>query len=357
MLSTLEPDPNVVTSLDNESLGSLVLQVVSDNPPSAHLHNFLQKSTLVGYPLESHAALLERLAEAWQWLVIERHLLPDTRKGSSGWVRLSASGRALLDASMFHQSRVSKDAGGKAGVRTEEKADQKVRKVSIPAMDASTLGALDTGDDLASLVETLIAGLTSSVTGERATLTEEEYRRIRNAVRSHPALDKLCPKYLSSCRRLTDAIARLRTECDGQDAEAGDYIADTLSPVLDAIDSWPDGAHIFADSEVIGQGGFGVVYKVKHPLLDMHFAVKVFAPAFPDGTPAPVDRFFQEAKILFNLEHPGIIRIHDVGIVSNNRPYLKMDYFDGISLNKALTSLGRFQPAQALTVISCNYLS
>ncbi|MEX2139511.1 MAG: protein kinase [Pirellulales bacterium] len=69
---------------------------------------------------------------------------------------------------------------------------------------------------------------------------------------------------------------------------------------------------------------------ITHP-----FAIKVFNPAFAEGGEIHLTRFFQEASILFQLNHPNIIRIHGVGL-AGRRPYMVMDYFKGMNLMKAM---------------------
>ncbi|MBI4859308.1 MAG: serine/threonine protein kinase, partial [Candidatus Riflebacteria bacterium] len=102
--------------------------------------------------------------------------------------------------------------------------------------------------------------------------------------------------------------------------------------------------------EIIGQGGFGIVYRVEHRYLKMPFAMKVFAPAFQekegDGS---LGRFFREARVLMRLNHPNIVRFYDAGMYGG-RPMLRMEYIDGRSLGDPATGL--YSPDEALRVIS-----
>ena len=59
----------------------------------------------------------------------------------------------------------------------------------------------------------------------------------------------------------------------------------------------------------LGRGGYGVVYSARDLLLDREVAVKVFAPrAERDDA-----RFLREARIAARVDHPGVVRVFDLG--------------------------------------------
>lgn len=60
----------------------------------------------------------------------------------------------------------------------------------------------------------------------------------------------------------------------------------------------------------LGRGGMGVVYEGFDRLLDREVAVKCVPPALL--TPAAEERFAREARIVAQLEHQGIVPIHDL---------------------------------------------
>lgn len=88
-------------------------------------------------------------------------------------------------------------------------------------------------------------------------------------------------------------------------------------------------------AELLGMGGFGEVYKYRHPLIELDFAVKFLNPSFLTGEARATSekRFFREAKMLFQLNHPNIVRIYDVGIY-NGKPFIKMELINGMTLDK-----------------------
>jgi predicted Ser/Thr protein kinase len=98
-------------------------------------------------------------------------------------------------------------------------------------------------------------------------------------------------------------------------------------------------ARIFGDYELlaeIGRGGMGVVYRARQTNLDRLVALKMILP----GELASDDdlrRFHTEAEATARLQHPGIVRVHEVGEV-DGRLFYSMDYIDGSSMAKLLAS-------------------
>ena len=86
--------------------------------------------------------------------------------------------------------------------------------------------------------------------------------------------------------------------------------------------------------EIIGRGGFGIVYRYHNECLDMDFAVKIYDPVFvsPEEQMEGEKRFFREAKMLFSLSNSHIARIYDAGRL-DGKPYIRMEYIKGYSLN------------------------
>ncbi len=80
----------------------------------------------------------------------------------------------------------------------------------------------------------------------------------------------------------------------------------------------------------LGAGAMGVVYRAEvaggSPV-----AVKVLHEELGDDAELR-ERFEREARALFGLEHPHILRVHDFGIVSR-APYLVMELLEGANLD------------------------
>jgi serine/threonine protein kinase len=82
--------------------------------------------------------------------------------------------------------------------------------------------------------------------------------------------------------------------------------------------------------ELVGQGGMGVVYKGRQPLLDRPVAIKVVRPDLATD-PDFQQRFLAEARTLARLEHPFIVTVFDFG-KAGDLYYLVMQYVEGASL-------------------------
>jgi ABC-type transport system substrate-binding protein len=61
----------------------------------------------------------------------------------------------------------------------------------------------------------------------------------------------------------------------------------------------------------LGRGGMGVVYRARDPVLNRDVAVKLIPPG--NLTKDAEERFQREAQIVAQMDHPGIVPIHDFG--------------------------------------------
>ena len=81
----------------------------------------------------------------------------------------------------------------------------------------------------------------------------------------------------------------------------------------------------------IGRGGMGVVYRARDLALDRDVAVKLLAERYAADSPA-AQRFVSEARITGQLQHPGIPAVHQVGALTDGRPFLAMKLIKGSTL-------------------------
>jgi len=198
-------------------------------------------------------------------------------------------------------------------------------------------------EDFPLLLEQFKVGLTNRATG--GSYDEAEYKKVRTLIISNSKLQSLIPKFVKVCRNLDEFWNWIKQQAPTY-ADRRIIISDQINPIIEVMEyETGEGALEFSknyeEKEIIGNGGFGVVYKYEHRLLKLPFAVKVFAPAFydPNNSEKEMERFFQEARILFKLSHPNIIRIFDAGLIGD-RPFIRMDYFEGKNLNQILQSNG-----------------
>ncbi|HEX6898368.1 MAG TPA: serine/threonine-protein kinase [Thermoanaerobaculia bacterium] len=83
--------------------------------------------------------------------------------------------------------------------------------------------------------------------------------------------------------------------------------------------------------EPLGRGGMGAVYLALDRKLDREVALKVVQ--LPEGSQESVDRLLREAKVLARLEHPGIVPVHDAGLLPDGRAYYAMKRVRGRRLD------------------------
>jgi serine/threonine protein kinase len=88
--------------------------------------------------------------------------------------------------------------------------------------------------------------------------------------------------------------------------------------------------------EELGRGGMGAVYRGVDELLGREVAIKVaHAPVGVGGTTL-ADRLRTEARVLARLEHPGIIPVHDAGVLGDGRVFYVMKLVHGRTLTSVL---------------------
>ena len=118
----------------------------------------------------------------------------------------------------------------------------------------------------------------------------------------------------------------------------------------------------------IASGGFGCTYEAHHMLLDMRVAVKEFFVSdfcnrdeatgqVTVATKSKValigklkKKFMDEARALFKMKHPGIVRVIDI-FEENGTAYYAMEYIDGQSLSDVVKKRGKLPEAEAVGYI------
>src|SRR3954452_4167075 len=117
--------------------------------------------------------------------------------------------------------------------------------------------------------------------------------------------------------------------------------------------------------EVLGVGGFGIVYKARGIYFDELVAIKEYFPSSisdrdSEDTVVPIDsdaeevhalglkKFVEEAKLLWNLStptrHPNIVSVRSLFEI-HGTAYMVMDFEDGVSLSRMLKQGRRFNEA------------
>lgn len=118
----------------------------------------------------------------------------------------------------------------------------------------------------------------------------------------------------------------------------------------------------------LGSGGFSNVYLVSHKIFNEKHVLKVMRTTHilksvkkQDGRPTQKKfdeikkRFITEAKLYKKIDHPNVVKIHDVDFIEtenskNKIPYLIMQYVEGISLEKILANKKALKIEDILTI-------
>lgn len=101
--------------------------------------------------------------------------------------------------------------------------------------------------------------------------------------------------------------------------------------------------------ELVGAGGMATVYRGEDLLLERTVAVKFLREPFASD-PVFRERFLGEARAAARLDHPGIVRIYDVGQDEGNHPYIVMELVEGEDLKTVIRRDGPLPVAQALNL-------
>jgi WD40 repeat protein len=104
--------------------------------------------------------------------------------------------------------------------------------------------------------------------------------------------------------------------------------------------------------EEIGRGGMGVVFRARQLALNREVAVKVL-PGGRSASPTFVKRFQREAQAAASLNHPNIVRIHEIG-EHEGELYFSMDLITGSSLAQLISGqrLPERQSAEILRAVA-----
>lgn len=102
--------------------------------------------------------------------------------------------------------------------------------------------------------------------------------------------------------------------------------------------------------ELIGKGGFALVYKVKDLYLERLGAIKILYKEYSRDEET-IERFRREAKIYANLEHPNIVPIYDIGIVEGIVFFI-MKFIEGETLSKIIRREGKLSERRAIKIMS-----
>lgn len=127
------------------------------------------------------------------------------------------------------------------------------------------------------------------------------------------------------------AYSRLYEEAGTRSPEP--YPTEEVSPLFHALNRIDIR---YSEEEPVSIGGMKEIFRVHDAPTDRYVAL---ARPKADIPPEKYDAFLREAHITARLEHPNIIKLFDMGIDDQQRPFFTMEFKRGHNLRKILTDL------------------
>jgi serine/threonine protein kinase len=101
--------------------------------------------------------------------------------------------------------------------------------------------------------------------------------------------------------------------------------------------------------EKIGAGGMAAVYRVRHLAFGEIRAMKVVAAKLCDDE-GFLKRFRTEAVVTRRLQHPNAVRVDDLDVTEDGRPFIVMEHVQGKNLREVIREEGAFEVARAAAI-------
>jgi serine/threonine protein kinase len=99
--------------------------------------------------------------------------------------------------------------------------------------------------------------------------------------------------------------------------------------------------------EVLGRGGFGIVFRAFDEVLQRVVAVKVLAPHAAATSPAR-KRFLREARAAAQIKHENVVQVH--AVVEEPLPYLVMEFIPGETLQQRMDRTGPLDVPEVISI-------
>ncbi len=193
-------------------------------------------------------------------------------------------------------------------------------------------------------------------------------RQVERLLRAHPSVGNFLKtpvvEQLAAAPELLDATE----EFDASTGRQGDVTAGREGPGLDRTeggrpDDDEDGALDFLQPstrpgslgrighyevlEVLGRGGFGIVFRAFDEALGRVVALKVLAPQLAVMSPAR-KRFLREAQSSAKVRHENVIQVY--AVEEKPLPYLVMEFIPGETLQQRLDRTGPLKVTEVLRI-------
>ncbi len=99
--------------------------------------------------------------------------------------------------------------------------------------------------------------------------------------------------------------------------------------------------------QVLGQGGFGIVFRAYDDVLQRVVAVKVLSPHMAATSPAR-KRFLRESRCYAQVRHENVVQVY--AVEEKPLPYLVMEFIPGETLQQRLDRTGPLEVAEILPI-------
>jgi eukaryotic-like serine/threonine-protein kinase len=99
--------------------------------------------------------------------------------------------------------------------------------------------------------------------------------------------------------------------------------------------------------QVLGRGGFGIVFQAFDEMLQRVVALKVMSPQLAATSPAR-KRFLREARSSAQVRHENVVQVHEVA--EQPLPYLVMEFIPGETLQQKLDRVGPLDVPEVLRI-------
>jgi serine/threonine protein kinase len=173
------------------------------------------------------------------------------------------------------------------------------------------------------------------------TLPGADLARVANHVECCP----ICEEALDALERLEDPfLARLRQSTSNPESETVVVPPELLAAVRSRRDGHSESRFALAEGcrlgrfellERLGAGSFGYVFRARDTGLGREVAIKIPRAGSFAG-PEDVTRLLREARSAAQLQHPGIVSLHETGNAEDGTLYLVEEFVQGTTLASRL---------------------
>lgn len=101
---------------------------------------------------------------------------------------------------------------------------------------------------------------------------------------------------------------------------------------------------------LLGQGGFGAVYRVRDMRNGQRMAMKILHHHDVDGPAAK--RFAREVDVVRRIGHPNVVEIHDDGVLENGQLYYTMELLRGQNLRQYVNERNGLSPDECCDILA-----